>query len=102
MIEKCPVAEYTVDNGWRTMPKVECFTIPGLTCWFWSNDHNPPHFHVKRDGEWELKVNFSEGEDQLFELVWGDAPKATELREIAKNVEENRVEPLTEWEENVI
>ena len=50
------------------MPKVACLEIPGLTCWFWSNDHNPPHFHVKREGEWELKVKFTEGEAQMFEL----------------------------------
>ena len=29
-IEKCPVAEYTVSSGRRTMPKVACFEIPGL------------------------------------------------------------------------
>jgi hypothetical protein len=83
------------------MPKVACFTIPGLTCWFWSNDHDPPHFHVKREGEWELKVKFAEGESHMFELEWGDAPKAKVLREIAKNVEENRVQLLAEWEEKV-
>jgi Domain of unknown function (DUF4160) len=83
------------------MPKVGCFTIPGLMCWFWSNDHDPLHFHVKRDGEWELKVKFAEGEAQMFELEWGDPPKSKVLREIAKNVEENRVQLLAEWEEKV-
>jgi hypothetical protein len=33
------------------MPKVESFELVGLVCWFWSNDHNPPHFHVKKEGE---------------------------------------------------
>lgn len=37
-----------------TMPKVACFKIPGLSCWFWSNDHDPPHFHAKKEGEWEI------------------------------------------------
>jgi hypothetical protein len=50
------------------MPKVACFEIVGLTCWFWSNDHDPPHFHVKRQGEWEYKVDFAEGEARMFEL----------------------------------
>jgi hypothetical protein len=36
------------------MPKVKCFEIPGLYFWFWSDDHDPPHFHAKRRGEWEL------------------------------------------------
>jgi hypothetical protein len=56
------------------MAKVDSFAIPGLECWFWSNDHDPPHFHVKRAGEWELKVNFLEDED-LFELEWGGRPE---------------------------
>jgi hypothetical protein len=83
------------------MPKVACFAIPGLTCWFWSNDHEPPHFHVKRDGEWELKIKFAEGEAQMFELRCGDAPKTRVLREIAEKVRENRMELLAEWEANV-
>jgi Domain of unknown function (DUF4160) len=83
------------------MPKVACFQIPGLMCWFWSNDHNPPHFHVKREGEWELRVKFSEGEAEMFEVVWGEAPSRKVLRQLAKAVKENRANLLTEWEENV-
>jgi hypothetical protein len=83
------------------MPKVACFEIPGLACWFWSNDHDPPHFHVKRAGEWELKVKFTEGEAQMFDLAWGTTPKAKVLREIAKNVQAKRVELLAEWEAKV-
>ncbi len=83
------------------MPKVACFGIPGLLCWFWSNDHDPPHFHIKREGEWELKVKFAEGESQMFELEWGDAPRAKVLRQIEKIVKEKRVQLLAEWEANV-
>ena len=83
------------------MPKVETFEIPGLFCWFWSNDHNPPHFHVKRAGEWELKVNFTEGAAKVFELQWGDAPGAKVLKQITKMVTENRSELLAEWEAKV-
>jgi hypothetical protein len=56
---------------------------------------------VKREGEWELKVKFTEGEAQMFELEWGDPPKAKMLRTIAKTVAENRVQLLAEWEEKV-
>jgi hypothetical protein len=83
------------------MPKVECFRIPGLTCWFWSNDHEPPHFHIKRDGEWELKVKFMEADVRMFDLEWGNPPKSKTLRLIAKNVNENRIELLAEWEAKV-
>lgn len=51
------------------MAKIDCFQIPGLYCWFWSNDHDPPHFHVKRNGEWEIKVNFAVGEAEMFEQI---------------------------------
>ncbi len=83
------------------MPKIACFEIPGLLCWFWSNDHNPPHFHMKREGKWGLKVNFAEGEERMFELEWGDPPRMKVLRQIAKIVEEHRVQLLAEWEANV-
>jgi hypothetical protein len=61
-IEKCPIADYTSSRGSRAIPKVESFEISGLSCWFWSNDHDPPHFHVKKHGEWEIKVKFTESE----------------------------------------
>ncbi len=83
------------------MPKVACFQIAGLTCWFWSNDHEPPHFHAKRDGEWELKVKFAEGDEKMFELQWGKAPSVRVLRDLAKTVKNNRAELLKEWEANV-
>ncbi len=83
------------------MPKVQCFEIAGLICWFWSNDHDPPHFHVKRTGEWEIRVKFTEGEPRMFELVWGGFPGAKVRRKIARNVEEHRVRLLAEWEANV-
>jgi hypothetical protein len=81
------------------MPKVACFEIPGLSCWFWSNDHDPPHFHAKKVGEWEIRVKFTE--DQMFESVWGDEPSGKLLRELKKAVKENRKKLLAEWEANV-
>ena len=83
------------------MAKVDCFHIPGLECWFWSNDHDPPHFHAKRQGEWELKVNFLAREGDMFELQWGKSPKAKLLRQIAAAVEANRADLLAEWQAKV-
>ncbi|MGN6726648.1 MAG: DUF4160 domain-containing protein, partial [Tepidisphaeraceae bacterium] len=40
------------------MARLTCFSIPGITCWFWPNDHKPPHFHAKRNGQWEVRVYF--------------------------------------------
>lgn len=83
------------------MPKIECFAVPGIECWFWSNDHQPPHFHAKRQGEWELKVYFLLATDAMFELEWGHPPKAKLRREIAKAVSANRDALLHEWETKV-
>ncbi len=81
------------------MPKVKCFQIPGLVCWFWSHDHNPPHFHVKKEGEWEIRVKFTEAD--MFELVWGDEPGGKIMRKVEKAVRENRENLLAEWEAKV-
>jgi hypothetical protein len=83
------------------MAKVDCFEIPGLVCWFWSDDHDPPHFHVKRVGKWEIKVNFMASEADMFELLWGKPARAKVLRSIAERVGENRVQLLAEWEAKV-
>lgn len=83
------------------MPKVECIQFPGLTCWFWSNDHEPPHFHVKRAGEWELRVGFAEEASRMFDVKWGSGPDARTLRRIARSVEAHRLELMAEWEAKV-
>jgi hypothetical protein len=83
------------------MPKVESFEIPGLSCWFWSNDHDPPHFHVKKEGKWEIKAMFTVGEKEMFEHEWGDIPSGKVLRALKKAVQEHRDALLAEWEEKV-
>jgi hypothetical protein len=83
------------------MAKVECFEIPGLHCWFWSNDHSPPHFHVKREGEWEIKVKFTGAEEEMFEQAWGTIPSSKVLRKLKKAVLQHRVFLLEEWEARV-
>ena len=83
------------------MGKVDCLDLPGLVCWFWSNDHDPPHFHVKREGEWEIRVMFTEGAEEMFEQVWGEVPSSKVLRRIRKAVLSNRENLLAEWEANV-
>jgi hypothetical protein len=87
------------------MADLICFTIPGLKLWFYPNDHEPPHFHAKRKGEWEFKILFLEGRGGMFELVWA----ATKKKQMSKNdrealcerVEAHRLELLREWEEKV-
>ena len=83
------------------MGKVDCLDLPGLVCWFWSNDHYPPHFHAKREGDWEIKVHFLASEGEMFESVWGRAPKAKVLRQLAAAAIANRAVLLAEWQAKV-
>ncbi|MFN0056458.1 MAG: DUF4160 domain-containing protein [Planctomycetales bacterium] len=87
-------------GGGGTVPKVACFEIPGLSCWFWSNGRDPPHFHAKKAVEWEIRVRFMLSEDEMFELIWGRVPRGRLLRQKSRAVAANRKELLAEWERN--
>jgi len=80
--------------------RVEAFVIDGLVLWFWSDDHGPPHFHVKRAGEWELRVYFLETTAGVLahEMKWGAPPAAKLLSQIAQEVVDHREALLAEWE----
>lgn len=80
--------------------RVEAFAIEGLTLWFWSHDHGPPHFHIKRLGEWELRVYFLEttAEALAYEMKWGARPNTRLLNRIAREVADHMEVLLAEWE----
>ena len=40
------------------MGKVESFNLDGLDLFFNSHDHLPPHFHVRKPGQGEIRVFF--------------------------------------------
>jgi hypothetical protein len=84
--------------------QVEAFTLEGLKLWFNSSDHLPPHFHVKRRGDWEIRVFFLEcAENNLdCEHKWGrKSPSAADRAAILKAVLDHRVTLLEEWERKV-
>ena len=84
------------------MPTVASFVLAGLECWFWSNDHRPPRFHVQKRGAWELKVRFLQPESSMFEVVWQTQPiKSKTLKELVEKVRSHRAELLLEWEGKV-
>jgi hypothetical protein len=86
------------------MAKLKCFSMDGVDLWFWPNDHEPPHFHAKRKGEWELRVKFLESRENMFEIVWRKSKRTISAREgkrLAEMVEKHRLEILREWEEKV-
>ena len=85
------------------MGRVECFSIEGVTCWFWSQDHNPPHFHAKKRGVWHFRVWFLQTGDAMLERVSGPRGRISPddrgmLRQMAA---EHRAELLDEWERKV-
>lgn len=57
------------------MSEVNAFSIDGIKLWFPSNDHEPPHFHAKRNGEWEVRVFFLINEQEMFEFKWRKTAK---------------------------
>ena len=82
------------------MATVQAFQIGGLKMWFWSNDHEPPHFHAKRSGEWEVKVSFMLDPDGMIEVKWSEkGVPAKTLKAIRSKAEQHREDLLTQWEE---
>ena len=81
------------------MAVVRAFAVEGIKCWFWSDDHEPPHFHAKKAGEWEVQVYFLLDPGQMIEVVWtAKRPAAKTLAAITSRAEQHRVELLEQWE----
>lgn len=86
------------------MPRVACIRIDGLQLWFISGDHLPPHFHVEKAGEWEVKVNFLMDASEMFEVVWAERtgrPSKRDLRELTAAIVAERHHLLEEWQVKV-
>ena len=82
------------------MATVAAFQVDGVKLWFWSEDHDPPHFHAKRAGEWEVKVHFLSDPAEMIELEWNaKQPSGKKLKQLTTLAEEHRAELLAQWEE---
>lgn len=79
------------------MAIVTAFQIAGLKIWFWSNDHEPPHFHVMRKGEWELKVSFMLASSEMIEVLGDAGPSQKVLKNLIQLTELHRLELLEQW-----
>ncbi len=74
--------------------------IAGVKLWFWSADHEPPHFHAKKSGEWEVKVWFLLAPKQMIEVARsGKKPTANTIKKLCELTEQHRVELLDQWSE---
>ena len=82
------------------MGKVDCIAIEGLRVWFNSNDHLPPHFHVTKTGDWEIRIYFlrcTQGHLD-FDIKWGKGASRKLLEQLLALVLEKRAALLGEWE----
>lgn len=85
------------------MGKVDCIQVAGLSLWFNSNDHLPPHFHVNKTDDWEMRIYFLGCSDGFldFDIKWGNGPSAKVQRELLTMVLVKRAALFLEWEQKV-
>jgi hypothetical protein len=80
--------------------KLECVSFPAAwEAWVNSDDHDPPHFHLEKPGEWLVKVRFMLSPPKL-EVVYRmkrHAPSGRDRRRIVLAVEEHRAALYEEW-----
>ncbi len=96
---------WDVNTGGRS-GKVDSLRIGGLDLWFNSSDHLPPHIHVRKPGEWEVRVYFTLCTRSRLEIraVWpSDAkgPRGWQRLELLQGIEKNKSRLLEEWERKV-
>lgn len=88
------------------MGRVEAFEIAGCEAFFNSSDHAPAHIHVRKPGQWMIRVFFllcSKGHLE-YEVVFPPKLKvlpAPVAKEILKQVLLHRHELLREWDQKV-
>lgn len=88
-------------------PKVDCIDGKGKFYYlFYSNDHEPPHIHVRRKGEWEIRVKFltcSKGYLD-YEVVFPRklVLKSIDINEILDNILPVKDQLYQEWHEKVL
>lgn len=83
------------------MARVKAFSVEGLDLRFFSNDHDPPHFHAfHRGGDWEVTVLFNEAPGQMLSRLrpGGARMRASHKRALLDGAENHRAELLIEWE----
>lgn len=86
------------------MGRVKCFTVEGVRCWFWPNDHGVPHFNAEKPGQWYYKVYFLQsGEKMLVKVTCRlrNRMSRSDRQAICEEAESHRAELLREWESKV-
>ena len=86
----------------------EIFPFENWVLQIWSNDHNPPHFHVKCDG-WDIRCSIDDGrilevmargiDDGIFEYTETNAPKWLSSQCSILPILTNRENAMLIWEQ---
>jgi hypothetical protein len=81
------------------MPRVRCVSQDGVELLFYSNDHDPPHFHAVRRDHWHYRVRFLLPEEEMLQKKSGPrAMPGNTKRQLLARVAAHRLALLEEWE----
>jgi hypothetical protein len=93
------------------VPKLETFTLEGLTLKFNSYDHLPEHIHVLQPGgKWEIRVYFMSCNEGFLDFEYKKPPdppagfdgiSKSERKQLLEKILQFRLELLAEWEKKV-
>ena len=83
---------------------VTSFKLDGIYCWFYSNEHKPPHFHAKRAGQWHITVAFLESRHNMIRRAKGPRGriKKADQEAVLDMAVLYREELLKEWEQKAV
>jgi hypothetical protein len=107
--KKCPLVpllSYSIKENFY-LGRIEGFSFQGLQAFFRSNDHRPPHFHVKKPGSWEIRVYILTSSknrlDYSFKFPKNNSVILTSQQEkaIFDFVASNREKLLSDWQTQV-
>jgi hypothetical protein len=81
--------------------------MTGIELLFYSADHDPAHFHVRKPGEWEIRVNIlATTSDQLaYTFKWprtGATVPSGLQKQLRRATVQHREALLTEWQAKVL
>ena len=80
------------------MGLLRAFQLPGCRFWFYTGDHEPPHFHARAGDAWEIRVYFlQEPPEHKVKFAVRRVP-AKMVKQILELAATHRAELLQEWE----
>lgn len=80
------------------MVRLRTFELPGCRLWFYTSDHEPPHFHARVADAWELRVYFMREPPEHDVIFESRHIPAKTVRAILELAAEHRAALFEEWE----